>query len=177
MARAWKAPLSEPPAARAFVIAAFDDLALFQQARAQAERRLGKIDYETGNLPAELRHSQYGLPNRRLARLLSFRRPVGREELVDLCRRSVALEARLQSNGAPLVELDCGYVTLYQTVRAATSEDFHRVYLYDGIYAEAALYFEKLSFRPFLYTSAFFRQQELIAAFNDVRLIIMAAGK
>lgn len=177
MASRWKAPLREAAEAKAFVLAIYDDGELFQQSREEIIRRIGKVDYETPEFSAELRESEYDQPRRRLARALSFRRPIGREELVDMRRRCLAIEARRQRAGAPLVELECGYVTLYQVVRTTISEDFHRIYLYSGIFAEACLYFEKLSFRPFLYTSAFLRQQECLSAFNDIRLILLSGDR
>jgi len=171
MGRNWKPPLSEPPAGRAFLLIAFDDLELFFDLRKDAEKKFGRVDYETDNFSGEIRESLYGGATRRLVRILSFQRPVGREELVDFRRRTLGLEQKRQAQGRPLIELDPGYVTEFQVLRSSLAEDFHRIYLYGGLYGDALYYFERLSFRPFAHTPAFFRGKEVVQAFNDIRLI------
>lgn len=175
MARKWKAPLAEPAPARGYLLAAYDDAEAYAEARKLVAKRFGRIDYETQPIAATERESLYGLPARREARVLSFERPVGREEMVDVRRKTLSLENELQRQGRPMVELDPGYVAEFIVVRTAIADDFHRIYLYGGIYAETLFYFEKLSFRPFLHTAPFFREKEMLAAFNDLRLILLSS--
>ena len=159
MAGKWKPPLTEPSLARPYLLCAFDDLEVFSKLRKDVEARFGPIDFESESLSADSLLSQYGAMTRRMARVLSFRRPVAREELVDLRRKSLAIETRHQAHGRPLVELDPGYVVEFAVVRTALTEDFHRIYLYGGIFAETLYYFERLSFRPQIHTAQFFSAQ------------------
>jgi hypothetical protein len=174
MAGKWKPPLSEPSAGRPYVLCAFDDLEAFPGIRKEAEARFGPVDFETESIPGDTRESLYGSMPRRMVRILSFRRPVGREELVDLRRRTLAMETKHQAHGRPLIELDPGYVSEFAIVRTALAEDFHRIYLYGGVFAETLYYFERLSFRPHIHTPQFFRRKEVVSVFNDLRLIHLA---
>lgn len=171
MARRWKATLQNPSPGRPYVLAAFDDLEVMEQTRRSLAQRFGALDYETGSLPAGDRASPYGLTGKRLLRILSFARAVGRDELVDMQKACLKVERRMQSGGRPLVELTPGYVTEFTVVGTSLLEDFHRIYLYGGIFAETLFYFERMSFRAFSNTPVHFRQKAIVTAFNDIRLI------
>ena len=170
MSRNWKPPLCFPAPARAYLLLAFNDQDISFQVRKELISQFGRIEYETRDHPAALWVSNYGL-SYRLSRLLSFERLIKREELVDFRKRTLSIESRYQSKAMPTIELDPGYITPYTVVHTVLAEDFHRIYLYAGTYAESLLRFEKLSFRPFAHTQKFFCQKELLAAFNDIRLI------
>lgn len=174
MAARWKPPLSEPSVGRPYVLCAFDDLEGFSGVRKDLVARFGPVDFETENISGENLQSQYGALPRRMARVLSFGRPAAREELVDIRRRALAIESKHQTHGRPTVELDPGYVVEFAVVRTALAEDFHRIYLYGGVFAETLYYFERLSFRPQIHTPQFFRRKEVLGVFNDLRLIHLA---
>ncbi|MCB1325468.1 MAG: DUF4416 family protein [Spirochaetales bacterium] len=171
MARKWKPNLVDAPAARLYVMASFDDPEAYFQVRKQLQSRFGAVDYETESITGSAQQSLYEFTPRRLARLVSFQRQVGREELVDIRRNTLAIEARVQFQGRPLVELDPGYVTQFSVVRSSLAEDFHRIYLYGGIYAEPLYYYERMVYRPYQHTPPFFLLREVLAAFHDIRLI------
>lgn len=172
MVAKWKAAMKEPAPARFYLGAAFNDDEHFHELKKSLISEFGKIDFETNPdplLPVPSLYSEYKFKN---YRVISFERPIAREELVDLRKRCLGLEYRYQKNGQPLVELDPGYVHIYGVVRTALLEDFHRIYLYGGIYGETLYYYEKTSFRPWLHTPEFFRSPEIIVAFNDLQLIV-----
>ena len=70
---------------------------------------------------------------------------VAREELVDIRKKTLAIEATHQHEGFPLLELDPGYITEYTAVRSSIEDDFHRIYLFHGICAETLYYFQNSS--------------------------------
>lgn len=172
--RSWKAPYAKPSSARPFMLCACDDLETLELVRKDLVARFGPIDYESSTVNGETRQSLYGSLPRRIVRVLSFNRPVSREEVVDMRRRSLAIETRHQKQGRPIVELDPGYVVEFSVVRTALAEDFHRIYLYGGVFAETLYYFERLSFRPQIHSEQFFRRKEVLEIFNDLRLIHLA---
>ena len=176
MAKGWKARFTRPPAARLFLLVAFDDLEVLGSVRPLLEKKFGRLDYETGSLPARERPSPYGLDARRLLRIFSFKRLVGRDELVDIRRVCSRLERKLARAGRPLVELEPGYVSASNVVLASLQEDLHRLYLYGGVFAEVLYYFERIGFQPLSYTPSFCRQKELKTAFNDIRMILQSQG-
>jgi len=170
MAR-WKPVLHEPPPCRIFCVALFDDLQRFVEVKRRLESQFGSIDYsseaiEIGALPLS------GTIPRRHARMVSFERPAGREELVDLKKRTLSIEGEFQAEGHPLVQLDIGYVAPSSVVRAHLLDEPHRVYLYSGVYGESLLHYDRFSFRPFPHTEEFYCQKEILLVFNDLRLIL-----
>jgi len=165
----WKPPIAEPPPGRLWLLMAYDDPALALKVRSNLEKAIGAIDFETDAGPGNLYRSLYGGGPRQLVRFLSFKRLIGREELVDIRKKTLAIEKRYQSLALPQIELDPGYVTDYSVVRSSIEEDFHRIYLFHGIYAESLYFFERLSYRSWQTTPEFFRQSEVIAVFNDLR--------
>ena len=174
MAKKWKPPIREVTPARPYVALVFDDPNVYVQARDELIGYFGHLDYETAPISTESLQSPYFPVTRRAVRFVSFERQVGREELVDMRKKTLQIEMRYQHEGRPLVELDPGYVSEFSVVRTALEEDFHRVYLYHGIHAEPLYYFEKLSYRPLIHTPEFFRKKEIVIVFNDLRVIHMA---
>jgi len=172
MALKWRPNIKEPPAARFYIGCAFNDDEPFHDMKKKLASEFGKIDFETDPDPMMPVPSLYASHEYRAFRVISFERPIAREEIVDLRRRCLALEIRQQKSGQLLVELDPGYVHPFGVVRTALEEDFHRIYLYGGVYGETLYYFEKMSFRPWLHTPEFYRAGEIQVAFNDLRLIV-----
>lgn len=171
MAKKWKPPVREPRPARLYVAVSFDDLDVFFKVRRELESTFGKVDYETESQETASLLSLYGGVARSQIRFLSYARPIGREELVDIRRKLLNLEMRHVHEGRPLAELDPGCVSEFNVVRTSLEEDFHRIYLYGGIFAETLYYYERMTFRPYLHTPEFYRRPEIITIFNDLCLI------
>ncbi len=172
MSEKWRPPLAEPSPGRLYVAANYDDAELYIEARRELSKLFGKVDFETPVLEAEGLLPLYATVPHAHFRVMSFERLVGREELVDVRRKTMQLEGRTQSQGLPRLELDPGYVCPYTVVRSSLSEDFHRIYLYHGIFAETLYRFEQLAYRPFPHTPEFYRRADVITIFADLRLIL-----
>lgn len=170
MAEKWKPPLVEPGPARLFAAVYFDTPEVFLSAKKKMESKFGAVDYESQMFATELLMPLYSNQARNKMKLVSFDRPVGREELVDIRKKTLGIETGLQQLGRPLVEIDPGYVSEFTAVRTALRDHFHYIYLYGGIFAETLYYFESGSFRPFITTPEFYRSEDVISAFNDIRL-------
>ena len=167
----WKPELSDPRPARLYIACAYGDSRELDVMRRRIKSEFGTIDFEAETDLTDPVPSLYSHNDRERMHIVSPGRPVGREELVDVRKRCLALEYRYQEYGVPKVELDPGYITEFSAVRTSLEDDFHRVYLYGGVFAEAFLYFEEFTFRPFLHSPEFFRNTEVLALFNDLRLI------
>lgn len=172
MAVRWKPPIAEPSAGRLYIAANYDDPELYAQAKQELAKAFGRVDYQTAVMDAEGFISPYAKIAYGSFRVLSFERLVGREELVDVRRKTLQWESRVQKSGRPLIELDPGYVCPYTVVRTALSEDFHRIYLYHGIFAETLYRFEQMAYRPFDHTPEFYRRADVMTSFADMRLIL-----
>ncbi len=170
MTKKWKPPVQEVSHGQPFAGASFEDLEAYFKVKAELEKIFGPVEYESSTVSSVSKPSLYGSVSLSQFKIVSFARPVGREEIVDMRKKTLALEGKFQNAGRPLVELDPGYVTEYTVVRTSLEDDFHRIYFYDGIFTECLYYFERLSFRPWIHTPDFFRQPEVVTIFNDIRM-------
>jgi hypothetical protein len=93
--------------------------------------------------------------------------------LAEIKHRTNALEAALAGEGrypeARPVNIDPGYLVLGKFVLATTKDQAHRVYLRDGIFAEVTLHYQAGSFRPWPWTYADYRLDEVIAFLGQAR--------
>ncbi|MFH1774746.1 MAG: DUF4416 family protein [Methanobacteriota archaeon] len=76
-------------------------------------------------------------------KFLSFREPIKQEELADIKLFTNELEKKFSVEGKRQVNIDPGYVTALNLVLATKKESQHRIYLRDGVFAEATLAFKK----------------------------------
>jgi len=173
----WKPKIIEPSLCRIYIAALFDDLQRYFDVRQELESRLGKIDYNTESMDSDVLPSLYSNISRRHVRFLSFERPSGREEIVDLKKKTIAIETKFQSEGRPQVELDLGYVTEFSVVKSSLEDGFHRIYLYGGVFAETLYTYENYRFEPVRGVPAFYSRKEVVTVFNDLRHILCAVQK
>ena len=171
MSKKWRPPLEDAGPARPYVAVVFDDPDIYLKVKKELSAVLGQIDFETETFDTSGLSSAYGLVVRRSLRFLSFLRQVGRDELVDIKKKTLNIEINHQHEGRPLVELDPGYVSEYTVVRTALTEDFHRIYLYHGVFAEVLYFTERLSFQPMPHTPNYYRRKDILTVFNDLKLI------
>lgn len=79
------------------------------------------------------------------------------------------LEACWRTSRGRQVNLDPGYLDLNKLVLASTKDAAHRVYLGDGIYAEATLRWARGTFAAWPYTYPDYASEHAVAFFNRVR--------
>jgi hypothetical protein len=82
---------------------------------------------------------------------------------------SNSLEDRWRTSRGRAVNLDPGYVDLDKLVLLSTKNASHRVYVGQGIFAEATLHWVRGSFLPWPYTYPDYAGSEAIGFFNRVR--------
>ncbi len=173
----WKPPFEKEKLARLFIVCGYDseNNNYLEKIKKKLEDFFNKIDFEIHFTPLIPIPSLY-FANKEfeIYHLLSFERPIAREELVDIKLKTLAIELQFQKNGFPIVELDIGYVTDNQVIRTSLFEENHKIYLHKNIYTETLYYFDKGSFKPFIHTPKFFRSPDIITTFNDLRLIYVS---
>ncbi len=104
-----------------------------------------------------------------LRQFLSFQQCVGAETLADLKIQTNHLEAKLSEQGKRRANLDCGLLSFDKIVIASTKPANYRVYLRDGIYAQATYWFEKGTFHAWPWTYDEYKSSDIITFFNSVR--------
>jgi hypothetical protein len=133
-----------PPPAKLFCgVIRCPDLSLREVLPPLAEA-FGPMDFESEPLDFSAFTDYYEPEMGRglLRHFVSFRRTVKRTRLPAIKRAAIALEGRFASRGRRRVNLDPGLLTLGQVFLASTKDNFSRVYLDEGIYAEITLYYK-----------------------------------
>jgi len=108
-----------------------------------------------------------------IKRFFAFERLVDPAGLPEIKLLTNAWEDELAAQGAhaearPL-NLDPGYLTLAKLVLASTKDFAHRVYLRDGIYAEATLHYRHGRWEPHAYTFPDYRGTKYHEFFDRCR--------
>lgn len=179
MSKRWKPPFEKEKQARLYTICAYDseNSSYIEKAKKKLETFFGKIDFEINIHPLLPVPSIYAA-NREFEvyHLISYERPIGREEIVDIKLKTLSIELSFQKEGFPIIEIDSGYVTDNQVIRTSLYEENHKIYLYKRVFLETLYYFDKGSYKPFIHTPKFFRSPDIITTFNDLRLIYVSSS-
>ena len=120
----------------------------FDCAVREMEREFGPADLRSDAFPFDITHYYDAeMGSGLLRQIAGFERLIDPSELAGAklftnCLES-ALAAELDAGVARPVNLDPGYVTEAKLVLASAKDFAHRVYLRDGVYAEATLRYDK----------------------------------
>jgi hypothetical protein len=143
---------------------------LFARAKKVMEEKFGPMDFESPLL--DFNYTAYyekemgaGLKRQ----FISFKDLIRPETLPAIKLLTNNLEKDFASGGKRQINLDPGYLTLDKFVLATTKNHQHRIYLNDGIYAEATLRYRNRSFHPWECTYPDYRTGEYIGIFNALR--------
>ncbi|MCX7811655.1 MAG: DUF4416 family protein [Leptospiraceae bacterium] len=179
MPKRWKPPFEKDKPARLYTICAYDseNVSLIEKIKKNLESFFGKIDFEI-NFNSLLPVPSIYAANKEFEvyHLISYERPIGREEIVDIKRKTLSIEIKYQKDGFPSIEIDSGYVTENQVIRSSLYEENHKIYLYKNIFLETLYFFDKGTYKPFIHTPKFFRSPDIITTFNDLRLIYVSSS-
>jgi hypothetical protein len=101
---------------------------------------------------------------------ITFERLIPIPILPDIKQATNRLEEKYAVfHGKRRVNIDPGYLCLEHVILATTKGYTHRPYLRDGIYADLALIYRHQSFQPLEWTYPDYRQEGIIALFNQFR--------
>lgn len=176
--------IASPLPVKLFVGILSRDVALLDQCTDNFRRTFGPADFLSPLLPWD--HTDYyeGEMGKELFRRFVFAAgtidPGRLSEIKHITNGWEATLAEHSTDGLRRnVNIDPGYVTEAKVV-LATGKDFpHRVYIGNGIYAEATLRYErqKNEFQPWEYTYPDFRREDVRGWFNDARKRLRAEIK
>jgi hypothetical protein len=100
---------------------------------------------------------------------LAFANLIDPGTLAAIKARTNVLEQEWATDGRRPLNIDPGYVSLTKLVLATTKNYWHRIYIGQGIYAEATLPFRGGAFQPQEWTYPDYRAPEHLAFFTRVR--------
>jgi len=145
---------------------------LFDAAQRELMAQFGPLDYESALMPWEFTdYYSRELGENLWRKFLTFERLIDPERLAGIKLFTNRLEGRLSEGGARRINLDPGFLDSTKLVLATTKNRDHRIYIGQGIFAEATLHFRGKSFRVWEWTYPDYATPEYIAIFNEIRAL------
>lgn len=132
-------------------------------------RKFGDIDYRTKNIPFV--HTKYysDMGSAQYKALLSFRKLIRREDIVEIKLYANRLEKRFSENKTRKVNIDPGYLTLSNVYLATCKDFFHRTYLRKGVFLENEYRYVAKRYQPWEWTYPDYQKPEYLFFFHEVR--------
>ena len=101
-------------------------------------------------------------------RILSFKRRINREELPEIKERCIQIVNTFQKQDSS-IKIIPGYQTLFNTILASTTDDFHKIYLFHGVFAEVVYKYESRLLQCTDTAPSFFSNTDVIYYFTNLR--------
>lgn len=164
--------INKQPAVKLIIGFIFKKDGLFTKAKANLEKRLGEIDFQSRILPFE--HTDYyekELGKNLKRAFVSFKKLIDPAHLPEIKITTNKIERGLSTGKKRTVNIDPGYLDLSKLCLASTKDYRHRIYLDKGIFAEITLFYQDKTFKPWDWTYPDYRTEEYIAIFNQIREI------
>jgi hypothetical protein len=141
------------------------------EASTELSQSYGKIDYMSAFIPFTMtEYYQAEMGEGLMRRLISFADLLDPERFPEVKQYTDKLEAHyITSEGNRTINLDPGYMTLYQFILATNKRFAHRIYLRDGVYADLTLIYKKKSFQPLAWTYPDYGSTQIIELLNRLR--------
>ncbi len=136
-----------------FVNLIFHDEQERQAILQRLQEKFGSIDFQSETFAFD--NTQYyqeemGSPLWRM--FLTFKKLIDPTDLIEIKERCFQLEGEFSVNGNRQVNLDPGYVSLFNVVLSSAKNYSHRTYLGKGVYVEVEFRFENKRFEPMPWT-------------------------
>ncbi|GBF49099.1 hypothetical protein LPTSP4_06090 [Leptospira ryugenii] len=162
--------LERPLGASFFLILSYQEEKVYFEVKNQWEKKYSKVSYESIPLPKwELDPTEkLQSISAKFTRILSFRRRIHREELVEIKKDCIEAQ-NVWRKEDPLLRLVPGYLTSHNVVIAQSKDDFHRIYLYQGVFSEIVYVYHSGKFSVLDTAPLFFKNQEAIYFFHNLR--------
>ena len=131
----------------------------------------GKIDFMSALIPFTMTdYYKAEMGEGLVRRLITFEELIDPDQLPEIKRYTDRRETDYtNSKGNRRINLDPGYLTLYQLILATNKRFSHRLYLRDSVYADLTLIYKKKSFQPLAWTFPDYGSAQIIEILNRLR--------
>ncbi len=102
------------------------------------------------------------------SRIFSYSQKIHRDEIPVLKLNCIKIAESLQKEDSSL-KIIPGYLTEHNLIITSSFDDFHKIYLFKGIFAEIIYKFEKNKFHTYPSCPSYFSNKEVIYFFNQIR--------
>lgn len=153
-----------------FLIVSYDSEETYFKVREFAESKFSKSLYESIPLPKWMlpEEEKTIFQTAKSTRILSFEQRINREELPSVYKECYSIAQKLRKSD-PFLRLFPGYLTRHNIVLASSTDDFHKIYLFHGIYAEIVYHYQRSQWIVQPSAPAFFHTREVLYFFTTLR--------
>ena len=158
-----------PSKAKLFIGILFSTDNILAHAEKILIKKYGDLDFRTNNIP--FIHTKYyrDMGSAQYKVLLSFRKLIRREDIVEIKLFTNRLEKRFTENKKRKVNIDPGYLTLSNVYLATCKDFFHRTYLRKGVFLENEYRYVAKRFQPWDWTYPDYQKPEYLYFFHEMR--------
>lgn len=161
---------SRPTSSTFFCIVSFSQMEAYFRTKELCEKTFSKVYLESNPMPkytpdiTEKAINQLGEGTK----IIAFQRKIHRDELPELKKKCILIRDKVGKKDSSL-RLIPGYVSAHNIILASVYDDFHRIYLFHGIYAEVIYKYERLQLQYIDTAPEFFSMSEVLFFFNALR--------
>jgi hypothetical protein len=146
-----------------FSILVFNNEEILYKAKKKLEKFLSPVVFEANTIPFLKSKDQ-----ETKTKIFSYSQRIHRDELPSIERKSLNIAKSLAKEDLGF-RIITGYVTEYNLILASIHDDFHKVYLFQGVYAEVIYKFENKKFTNFPTSAPYFSNKEVLYFFTNIR--------
>jgi len=161
---------SRPRSSTFFCIVSFNQMEAYFRTKELCEDTFSKVYLESNPMPKftpDLSEKSINLLGEG-TKILAFQRRIHRDELPELKKKCILIREKVGKKD-PSLRLIPGYVSPHNVILSSIYDDFHRIYLFQGIYAEVIYKYERLQMQYIDTAPEFFSMNEVIFFFNALR--------
>ena len=151
---------------------------LFYEIEKELSEIFGVIDFSSKILP--FNHTDYynkEMGDNLIRKFISFEKLILPDQISQIKIKSNEIEKKFAINNYRQVNIDPGYINLAKLVLVSTKDYSHRIYLSNGIYAEATLFFRHNQFETFPYTYPDYATDEVRNILKEIRKLFKSQLK
>lgn len=162
--------IKRPRGVTFFLIVSFNNLEVFYKIKSKLQKEFSSIYLESKPMPKWTVEPSEKLKTKvgEGTKILAFKRRIHRDELPEIKRKCVYIRNKYLLED-PSLRLIPGYLSSHNVIIASVNDDFHRIYLFQGVYAEIVYKFERLQLQFIDTAPEFFAMQDVMYFFSTLR--------
>lgn len=162
--------LKRPRGVGFFIIVSYNSQEGYYKLKSETERLFSPVAFESAQLP-KWNPEQSEFPFTLLGeftRIISFKRRIHREELPEMKKICVQIREKFAKQDSTL-RIIPGYMSSHNIIIASSFDDFHRIYLFHGVYAEIIYKYERMKLQANETAPDFFKSKDVIYFYTNLR--------
>ena len=161
-----KEELKKAQASQFFCIISYHNNDVYYQIKLELEKHFSKILFESNPMPKW--RADFNLETGKNTNVLSFKQKINREEMPLIKKTTMEIKKKFLDKDA-LLQIIPGYLNPHNVIVASSSDDFHKIYLFNGVHAEIVYKYEGQKLLPMEAASDFFSNNDVIYYFKNLR--------